>query len=237
MSRNYRYANRKSHRSCRYNQVIVSKKIHGAYVCLNKLNACIGTTKKNLLEKYLTSITFRWLSMEAWTPETPERAKLKEWVHCRVHEWGKERNCIRDKSNVMQLALHETGTRNKAQRPFLQPWRWWQNLVRLFQTNKIVARTLDDRKLTTANILYTEASFEKASRIVLFCSWLACLQTRASVACSSFSNSTRACFLPLDSKILALMMVPWGERCVVISSTATSDGRLDTWIILVGAQQ
>lgn len=43
-------------------------------------------------------------------------------------------------------------------------------MVRLFQTNKIVARTLDDRILTTANILYTEASFEKASRIVLFCS-------------------------------------------------------------------
>lgn len=83
-------------------------------------------------------------------------------------------------------------------------------------------------ELATLNYNYTEASLENASRIVLFCSWLACLHTRASVACSSLSKSTKACFLPLDSKIFALITVPWADRWFVMSSTAISDGRLDT---------
>ncbi len=106
----------------------------------------------------------------------------------------------------------------------------------IWQPNKIVAHTLpEERELCKSH--YTEASFEKASRILLFCSWVACLQTRASVAWSSFSKRTRACFLPLDSKILALIMLPWGDRCATISSFVIFAGRLETWIILVGAQQ
>ncbi len=62
---------------------------------------------------------------------------------------------------------------------------------------------------------YTEASFEKARWILQFCSSLACLQTRASVASSSFSKSKRACFLPLDSKILEFInnVTMWWQMC------------------------
>jgi hypothetical protein len=36
---------------------------------------------------------------------------------------------------------------------------------------------------------------------------------------------------------LALIMLPWGDRCATISSFVIFAGRLETWIILVGAQQ
>lgn len=66
---------------------------------------------------------------------------------------------------------------------------------------------------------------------------VACLQTSASAACSSVSNRTKACFFPFASKSLVFTIFPCSARWVTISSSVSSSGRVDRWIILVGEQQ
>ena len=104
----------------------------------------------------------------------------------------------------------------------------------------LVPNKLKNRKTEALESLTNSQMFcncEKEIRITEPESELACLHTRASVACSSVSNRTRACFFPFISKTLLLIMVPCSSKRLTISSSVMSCGRVDKWIILVGEQQ